>query len=168
MTVTPAPTRLEEAKAIVNLCEKILEQVVASYAAVPMDLPDRKYWTLQQPAADCEQLVVWFNQAYMGPPGDEAQTPQRCHSPRSAVVMIQVIRCVPTMSSRGKPPSAEQIQGASEQLATDAWLLLDIAGDLDQWDNLGGPGLGVIATVNADEPSGGFQGVTLQLTLAIP
>jgi hypothetical protein len=168
VTIIEAPTRREEARSIVNLCEKILAQVVESYAAVPMDLPTRQYWTLQQPAADCEQLVVWFNQGYIGPPGDEAATPQRCSAPRTAVLMVQVIRCVPTVSTKGRPPSAEQIQTASEQLAMDAWLLLDIAGDLDQWDDLGGPGLGVIATVNADEPAGGYQGVTLQLTLAIP
>jgi hypothetical protein len=164
-----APERVEEVRALIQLMERVLETVVASYDAVPMNLPDRRYWTLQQPAADCEQLVVWFNQAYMGTPGDEASIPQRCNGPRSAALSIQVIRCIPTVDSRGRPPSAEQIQRGSEQLAMDAWLLLDIANDLDQWDYpMAGPGLGVIATVEAGEPSGGFQGVTLNVALGVP
>jgi hypothetical protein len=169
VTVTVAPTRLEEAQSLSRMLQGVLDQVVASYAAVPLSLPSRQYWTLQQPAADCEQLVVSFMQAYMGPPGDEASTPQRCNSPRTAVLQVQVIRCIPTAGPKGKAPTAQQIQDGSEQLAMDVWLLLDIAADLEQWDApLGGFGLGVIATVAAEEPLGGFQAVTLSISMAIP
>lgn len=166
MTVT-APDRITEAKSIATMLQGVLDQVVAQYEAIPLPLPDRRYWTLQQPAADCEQVVVSFMQAYIGPPGDEASTPQRCNSPRSAALQVQVIRCIPTMGPKGKAPSAQQIQDGSEQLAMDAYVLLDIAGELEQWDPIGF-GLGVIATVSADEPMGGYQAVTLNITMAIP
>jgi hypothetical protein len=150
------------------MLDEILSRVQAGYAQAGVDLPDRKYWTLSAPAVDCEQLVVSFVQAYIGPPGDEAATPQRCQSPRSAAIDIQVVRCVPTVGTRGTMPAPAAIQASSEQLAIDAWLLLDIAAELDTWDSLGGPGLGVIATVDANQAQGGYQGVTLHLTSAIP
>lgn len=168
MTISPAPDRAVEIRSLVSLLEKVLASVVAGYAAASVDLPERRYWTMQQPSADCEQLVVSFLQTYIGPPGDEASQPQRCNSPRSASLTVQVVRCIPTVSAKGRPPTAEQIQDGSEPLAVDAWLLLDIASDLEQWDPYGGPGLGVIATVDADEPQGGYQSVSLRLTMAIP
>lgn len=171
MTVVPAldPERAAEVRSLVTMMDGVLESVVQSYAQSGVGLPERQYWTLGTPAADCEQLVVSFNQAYLGPPGDEAQTPQRCNGPRSASLTVQVIRCVPTVSVRGnRPPTAEQIQASSEALAVDAWLLLDMAGSLDQWDPAGGFGLGVIATVDAGDATGGFQAVTLTLNAAIP
>jgi hypothetical protein len=167
VTVTAAPSRLEDVQSLARMLQGVLDAVVTAYEAVPMELPERRYWTLQQPAADCEQLVVSFIQAYIGPPGDEASTPQRCYSPRTAVLQVQVIRCIPTVGPKGKSPTAEQIQGGSEQLAMDTWLLLDIAADLEQWDPVG-PGLGVIATVAAEAPQGGYQAVTLSVSMAIP
>lgn len=169
MSITPLdPERAVEIRSLVTLLDGVLERVVAGFEQSGVKLPERRYWTLSQPAADCEQLVVSFIQAYYGPPGDEASSPQRCDGPRSAAVDIQLIRCIPTVGARGRAPSAAQIQESSEQLAIDAWLLLDIAGSLDMWDAPLPGGLGVIATVDAGEPQGGFQSVTLHLTTAIP
>lgn len=168
MTTTPLdPERAAEVRSLADLLGGVLERVIGGYAQAGVELPERRYWTLGTPAADCEQVVVSFVQAYIGPPGDEAGSPQRCTSPRSANMNVQVIRCIPTMGARGRAPSEAAIQGASEQLAIDAWLLLDLAGDLDMWDPIG-PGLGVIATVETGEPQGGFQAVTLNITMAIP
>ncbi len=165
-----APT--EDARSIVTMMDKILERVQTGFAEAGVELPERRYWTLGLPAADCEQLVVSFNQAYIGPPGDEASEPQRCDAPRTAQIDIQVLRCIPTPTgSRGRAPTASAIQGASEAQAIDAWVLLDIACTLDTWDDpsgFPGPGFGVIATVDAGEAQGGFQGPVLHLTVAIP
>jgi hypothetical protein len=166
-TVTVDPERVAEVRTLVTLLGDVLDKVVAGYEQSGVELPERRYWTLSQPAADCEQLVVSFVQAYYGPPGDEASSPQRCDGPRSAAIDIQIIRCIPTVGARSRVPSAEQIQTGSEQLAIDAWLLLDIAGELDMWD-VAPPGMGVIATVDAGEAQGGFQSVTLHLTTAMP
>jgi len=47
-------------------------------------------------------------------------------------------------------------------MAVDAWTLLDASCLCDEW------GLGVIATVTAGEAQGGFQGVNMTLTVAVP
>lgn len=169
MTATPLdPDRALEVRSLVNMLDEILKRVGAAFDQAGVPLPERRYWTLSQPAADCEQVTVSFVQAYLGPPGDEAMRPQNCNSPRSAAVDVQIVRCIPTVGSRGRAPEPKAIQSASEQLAVDAYLLLDIAADLDTWDPVGAPGIGVIATLDANEPQGGFQGVTLHLTAAIP
>jgi hypothetical protein len=156
-----------EARSLVRLLDGTLSRVQAVYATAGVELPSRRYWTLGMPAWDCEQLVVSFVQAYFGPPGDEAARPQSCDGPRSAALTVNVVRCIPTGSARGKPPTPKAIEDMSEQLAIDAYLLLDLARELDQWDP-GYPGMGVIATVDASEAQGGFQGVTLHVTTAIP
>ncbi len=153
---------------LARLLQGTLDRVVSVYAAAGVSLPERQYYTLGQAAADCEQLVVVFSQAYVGPPGDQAASPQRCGGPKTAALSVQVTRSIPTMSSKGRPPTPEQIQTASEVLAVDAYLLLDCANALEQWDAEGGYGLGVIATVNADAPQGGFQSVTMSISMAIP
>lgn len=167
MTITVDPGRTAEVRSLSDLLDGIVERVIAGYEAAGVSLPDRRYWTMQTPAADCEQMVVSFIQAYIGPVGDEAATPQRCESPRSAVCDVQVSRCAPGLQARGRAPTPEQIQTAAVALAIDAWLLLDISGTFDQWD-YAGPGMGVIATVDVGEPAGGYQAVTLHCTLAIP
>lgn len=170
MTTAPVDpnSRAAEVRGLVTMMDEVLTRVKAAYAASGVELPSRAYWTLGSPAVDCEQVVVSFIQGYIGPPGDEASSPQRCNSPRSAALDIQVSRCVPGLGSRGRIPKATEIQAGSEQLAIDAWLLLDIAASLDSWDSFGGPGLGVIATIDVSEPSGEIQSVVLHLTAAIP
>lgn len=144
-----------------------LERVVAAFDAAGITLPERRYWAIGQTAWDCEQVVVSFQQAYIGPPGDEAATPQRCDGTKSAAISVQVVRCTPTAGPRGKAPSGEQLQTAAEQMAIDAYVLLDVARDLDQWAP-DYPSLGVIATVEASDPQGGYQAATLNVTSAIP
>lgn len=155
-------------RSIITLLQGVLDAVVSTYASAGIDLPDRRYWLLSEPVVDCEQVTVSLMQAYVGPPGDEASLPQRCDAVKTAVMQIQVHRCVPTTSARGKSPTAAAIQGASEALAIDAFLLLDSANALEMWDISNGPGLGVIATVEVLQPQGGYQAVLLNLTTAIP
>ena len=44
---------------------------------------------------------------------------------------------------------------------------MESAADIDQWDE-GGFGMGVIATVDTLQPEGGFQVVSLSVTVAVP
>lgn len=156
-------TPTEDAMNLVKLMDFLVEKVVEGFTERGVDLPDRRFWKTGSPVHDCEQLCVFFNQAYVGPPGDEAADPQKCESPRSAQIGVQLVRKVPTITgTRGTLPKAESIQAASVQQAIDAWTLLDISCTLDDW------GLGVIATVDAGEAQGGFQASTLNLTVAIP
>lgn len=167
MTVTPDADLADEARSLVRLLDGALARVQGIYEQAGVSLPGRQYWTLGTPVWDCEQLVVSFVQAYFGPPGDEATRPQPCDGVRSAALKVEVVRCIPTVGKRGFAPSAEAIQEMSEQLAIDAYLLLDLAPLLDMWDP-GYPGMGVIATVDSTDGEGGYQGVTLSVTTAIP
>jgi hypothetical protein len=150
------------------MLQGVLDRVVDVYESVNVYLPERRYWTLASTPADCEQVVVIFLQAYLGPPGDQATKPQRCDGPMTASIQVQITRCIPTISAKGRPPTLEQIQAGAEPLVIDAYMLLRAAGDLEQWDQNEGFGLGVIATVDAGEPQGGFQAVTMNISMAIP
>lgn len=147
--------------------DKVLEVLVSVYESHGVPLPTRRYWTMGEPAVECEQAVVSFINLYLGAPGDEAAVPQRCNALRSMVVTIEIARPVPTGSKSGAAPTPEQIQGAAEWAAVDAWVLID---SMEQFDNWGGlaRGPGVIATVDTPAPQGGFQTVRMQLTVAVP
>jgi hypothetical protein len=133
-----------------------------------MPLPARRYWTFGTPAVDCEQLVVSMIQMYVGTPGDEANEPRRCNDPRSATLNIAVSRAVPISQQNGNPPSADDIQDAAVVSAYDAWVLMESVNQLDVWGEVGAFGLGVIATVDAEAPEGGFTTTRMTITLAIP
>lgn len=151
-----------------NMLEGVLERVEDVYQSHDVPLPTRRYWTMGLPAIDCEQLVVHFVEAYLGPPGDQAGRPNRCNVVRTATVNISVAREIPTVITQGtKAPSADKISEASEISAVDAWVLLTSLNLFDMWEE-GGYGPGVIATVQSGDPEGGFRVVTMQLTMAIP
>ncbi len=155
-----------DAKNLANLLSNVLNQVITSYASYSMPLPDRKYYTMGEPALDCEQLVVSFLQMYVGSPGDEANEPRRANDPRSATLNVIVTRSIPMVGQNGRPPSAQAIQDAAEIIAYDAYILLDSAVKIDQWDT--GYGIGVIATVESRTAEGGLQSTVLTVTTAIP
>jgi hypothetical protein len=158
------PTALD----LKEFMQGVLDRVVSIYQSYGMPLPSRRYWTFGQPAVDCEQVVVSLAQLYLGPPGDEASLPQRCNMPRTAVLNVYISRPVPIVGANGKAPDPDKIIKASEVTATDAWILMNSLYLLDQWEEEGLFGLGVIATVDVDEPQGGFQTVNMQLTMAVP
>jgi hypothetical protein len=149
------------------MMDGILEKVCTVFQSYNVQLPARRYWTLGSPAIDCDQLVVSFNSMYLGAPGSQVGEPQRCHMPRTATVTITVARNVPVVGQNGRPPAADKIELASAVSAIDAWVLMESLNLFDQWND-GSYGLGVIATVDVAEPEGGFQIVSMDLTLAVP
>ena len=144
----------------------VLERVESVFQSYNVPLPQRRYWTMGTPAIDCEQLVVAFNQMYLGSPGDQVSEPQRCNVPRTAILTISIAREVPTVGMNGRPPTAEKIQQGAEISAIDAWVLMSSMKSFDMWDGVFG--LGIIATLEAADIEGGFQVVSLELTLAVP
>ncbi len=156
-----------DAFAVRDLLQGVLDRVVAIYETANVPLPSRRYWTLSSPAEDCEQVVVSFIQMYLGAPGDEANIPQRCNVVRSAVMSVQIARAIPVVGQTGRAPGADRIQNGSEIGAVDAWILMTAVNLFDQWEE-GGFGPGVIATLNAQEAQGGFQTISMQLTMAVP
>lgn len=167
MTYIDGSGVLEDATNLRDMMDGIVERVETIFQSYNVNLPNRRYWTIGQPAIDCEQVVVSFIQMYLGAPGDEANSPQRCNVPRSAVVTISIARAVPIVGPNGRPPSPEKIQEAASVSAIDAWVLMDAVRLFDMWDG-SGYGVGVIATVDITPPEGGFQTVNMNLTLAVP
>jgi hypothetical protein len=166
LNVDPA-TVSSDAKNLATLMQNVLNAVIDTYTSYTMPLPGRRYWTLGTPSVDCEQVVVSMLQMYIGSPGDEATSPRRCNDPRSVTLLVQVSREVPTVGTNGRSPSGDAIQDGSEISAYDAWILLDSSRLLDQWDPANF-GLGVIATVETSSPEGGFQTVSMTITMAVP
>lgn len=157
----------EDAVNLRDMMQGVLERVQSVFQSYNVELPARKYWMMGQPAIDCEQLVIFFQQLYLGPPGAQVGEPQRCHVPRSATVTIALSRATPITQQNGRPPAPERIEAASEVLAIDAWVLMESVNQLDQWDETG-YGVGVIATLDVSPPEGGFQTTSMTITLAVP
>jgi hypothetical protein len=156
----------EEATRVVDFLDEVLSRIEATFQSYNIPLPSRRYWTVGQPALDCEQLVLTLIQIYLGPPGDQASQPYRCNQPRTAVMSVMVSREIPVVGQNGRPPTAEKIKEASQISAIDAYALMSSINSLDTWEP-GGYGLGVIATADISPPEGGFQTVSMQLTMAI-
>lgn len=157
----------EDAVHLRDMMEGVLERVQNVFQSYNVELPARRYWTMATPAVDCEQLVVYFQQLYLGAPGAEVGEPQRCHVPRSATIAIGISRATPIVGQNGRPPAPEKIEEASEVMAIDAWVLMDSINQLDQWDETG-YGVGVVATLDVSAPEGGFQTTTMLVTMAVP
>jgi len=150
-----------------SMMEGVLERVQTVFQSYNVELPSRCYWSMSQPAVDCEQLVVSFLQMYLGPPGAQIGEPQRCNVPRSATLLVSISRNTPIVGQNGRPPSPDKIELASSVQAIDAWVMMESINLLDQWDDLG-YGIGVVATLEAGPPEGGFQTTVMTITMAIP
>jgi hypothetical protein len=150
-----------------NLMDGVLEKTVEVFEDYNVPLPSRQFWTVGEPAIDCEQLVVSFIQTYLGLPGNQASEPQRCQSPRSVVLTISISREIPVVGVNGKAPTGDKIEEASRIAVVDAWMFMELINKLDQWEP-GEFGLGVIATADSSGFDGGFQTTAMQLTMTVP
>jgi hypothetical protein len=157
----------DDAMNLTDMMDGVLDRVEAVFQSYNISLPNRRYWMIGMPAIDCEQVVVSFLQLYLGPPGAEVSQPQRCNVPRSATIAIHISREVAVVGVNGRPPSPEKIQQTSARSTIDSWVLMQTVREFDMWDGTG-YGLGVVATLDASGPEGGFQTVTLNVTMAVP
>lgn len=162
------PDAVARSTSLVDLMSGVLASAVTALENAGVSVPAKRHYCIGEPVIDCEQLYVSFAQAYVGPPGDEASQPRHCDSPLSASLLVGLFRCVPMADARGAAPRAAAVQSAMDQSLIDAYVLLDAACSFDQWDAPLGRGLGVISTVDIRDNSGGYQGVVLNLTVAIP
>lgn len=161
------PGASDDALNLKLMLDGVMERVVSVFQSYNVDLPGRRYWMVGMPAVDCEQVVVSFMQMFLGPPGGEVAQPYRCNAPRSATLAISISREIPTVGQGGRPPTADKIQQGSIRPAIDSWVLMSSLKEFDMWDDTG-YGLGVVATLDVGQPEGGFQTVTLNVTLAVP
>jgi len=163
-----------------EIADHILNTVVSTYADHGVELPERRYLAVGGQGAtvhDCEQLTVSFEQGYSGKPGNQAQEPVKCDSPRTAVFIIEVVRALPlpnTAAANPETPTAVpsrfdgivkagveilpadvQSDIARKQMV-DAMLLIDAglrAGETTM--------TGTLADVSAGTPQGGYQAMIL-------
>lgn len=161
-----------------DMADLIMEQVVARYAEANMPLPARRFFSSAETVHDCEQVSVTFIQAFSGGPGDQAQTPAKCNSLRSAVFSVEVVRCIPTEAASkdavpsryGKNsahnvsvPDTDSLSDAAKIQMRDSYLLMDAALRVGE-----STVSGAIADVSAGDPNGGFQAMILSITLSAP
>jgi hypothetical protein len=168
MAITDLTGVNDDAKNLASFLQEVLDRVISVYESYNMPLPTRRYYTMAAPVVDCEQVCVSFIQMYLGTPGDEATEPRRCHDPRTATISIQIARAIPISQANGQAPRADDIQAAAEVSAYDGWILMESVNNFDTWSESGPFGLGVIATVDADPPEGGFQTTRMTITMAVP
>jgi hypothetical protein len=167
----------------VELADRILETVVATYADHEVELPQRRYLAVGGAGStvhDCEQVTVSFEQGYSGLPGNQAMEPVRCNSPRSALFLVEVVRALPLPNTTAANPTtpvpsryATDVSGVAllpaevqseiaRKQMRDAMLLLDAG--LRAGETLDGGGS--LADVSAGSPQGGFQAITLSITIS--
>ena len=63
-------------------------------------------------------------------------------------------------------PAPADVAVPAAMSAVDAWVMMSSMQSFDMWD--GSFGMGVMATIEAADMEGGFQVVSMELTLAVP
>lgn len=168
MPITSVAGVSDAALSLKVFMDEMLVRITDRFDYHNVPLPAKQYWKVGAPVVDCEQLVLATQSIYIGLPGDPAPQPMRCNSPRSSTFMVFLARQIPLPDNRGNEPSGAVQQEASEILAVDMWVMLDAVGHLDGWDAVGAFGLGVVADVELEEPSGGYQIIKATFTVAVP
>lgn len=137
--------------------QAILDAVVAAFGQQGVALPDRRYLHIGQAAHDCEQLVVSFEQMYIGTPGDQAQLPQKCDAPWSVVFSVQLVRCVPGVGRAGAAPTEADLTTNAVTMMQDAAILFD-AGlhAVDDWN-------GILSDITVTDPQGKMQAIVMSV-----
>lgn len=164
----------------VETAQAILKRVEEVYADHGVELPSRRYLSvggMGDVVHDCEQVTVSFEQGYTGSPGNQAQEPVRCDSPRTGVFLVEIVRCTPVPKSAeapkdryGTPSNVPKMTSTADETASaikqmiDAMLLMEAglsatAADFASTST-------ALADVTAGPNQGGFQGMIL--TLAAP
>jgi hypothetical protein len=134
----------------------VLGIVVETFGQAGIGLPEKQYVNFGQPVHDCEQVTVQFAQMFSGMPGLPSQEMQRCDGPRSAALVIEITRCIPTQNGRGQAPTEADLLSCAKTQAIDAWMLMEVATKINMY--------GYVGDVVPGQASGGFQSVQLSVT----
>lgn len=152
-----------------ELMDDVLETVNAVFQQANIALPQRQYLYMGdrgETVHDCEQVTVSLGQVYSGAPGNQEAIPSRCDDPRSAVIYVEIVRCVPDKlvqrGGRAVAPAPEAMTLNAKAQGIDLMLLMD-AGLI-----VGEKFLNALATAAAGPSSGGYQAMILEVTLGIP
>lgn len=158
---------------IIDLMYKFLDTLNIVYSENQEPIPSRQFPDMGgqgETPHDCEQVSISLEQMYNGPPGNPAQVASRCDGPRTAVFVVELVRCMPTAKPAGRgsttlvPPTVDELTIAATQQSKDAWLLMDAAlrcGESIDW-------LGSMADISFTSEQGGYQAVVLNWIVGIP
>lgn len=161
----------------VEMARAILASVVGVYSVNNKPLPLRQYLSVGgqgETVHDCEQVTVSFEQGYSGTPGDQAQLPAKCNSPRTGVFIVEIVRCIPTTNTtqdvagrygtanlNPQVPDPESLTAVSEVQMVDAYMLMQAG--LQVAENTIA---GALVDVSAGSASGGFQAMIMTVTMS--
>jgi len=160
---TPPPEWPAEAVdfQIPKFVDQALRNIIEHYETkVSIPLPERRYWTIGATAHDCEQCVLAVQQMFIG----TAEVPleiTQCNGPRGLTFTVEVVRCVPTLDNRGKPPEGTAIEVASIHPVIDMEIMLDLAQYFDPFMT------GVVVNVDPIPASGGLHGAICTYTVTL-
>lgn len=115
----------ESPTAIYDLAAAALAAVEDEYAFADVALPARRYVAEGPPAYDCEQVVLAFVRGYPGVPFAEnaAGLAERAMYVRSVTLALHVVRCIPVVDDKGRPPKVPALDASASLILTDAFLV---------------------------------------------
>lgn len=152
---------------VLQLMETLLEVVVEEFTEYAVELPQRRYLTHGQTAADCDQLTVSLIQLYRGEPGVPENEPSNCHSRISAVIEVELLRKVPSIGgSRANMVKQEALDASGRVHVTDATLLLTSLCRLVPPRYFFAQ-TGFFGDVTTGETQGDYSGPKLTITVAV-
>lgn len=163
---------------LVAIANDLLTNVAQGLADEGINVPPRQYIHSGDVAADFEgtncadALIVTWVASFQGQPGQaQAATPIKCSVPLSAGYTVFLLRCVPTLSASGQPPTVAALQGSGEEILTDAMTLPKVIIDLqlsdDLLDSIPGCSLVGIGNVVAFGPEGGVGGSSVDIVIGL-
>jgi len=164
MTITTLPNEWPDyagSFVVPPFMEKAMLDVAEHYdTKVNVPLPERRYWTIGTTVHDCEQAVLAVQQMFLGTAENPLETTQ-CNGPRGLTFTFEVVRCVPGMDNRGRPPAGEVIEAASVNPVIDMEIMLDLAQYFDPFLT------GVVVNVDPITASGGYHGAICTYTVSL-
>jgi hypothetical protein len=165
MTVTAERPPYADEFVIPKWCDKAMVDIVEHYATKTgvlggVPLPARQYWTIGQTAHDCEQAVLAVQQMFLGTAENPMELTQ-CNGPRGLTFTFEVVRCVPGLTNRGQPPTADSVEIASVNPVIDMEIMLDLAKYFDPYL------IGVVVNVDPITASGGFHGAIATYSVSL-
>lgn len=169
-----------EKNEIVEIANLLLQTIVTTYGEHQVDLPARRYLSvggLGSTVHDCEQVTVSFEQGYSGLPGNQAQEPVKCNSPRTGVFIVEVVRALPlpntTANKTGSAVPSRYKTGADSSLTVSALepetltqvaekQMIDAMLMMEAGLRAGETTItGTLVDVSAGQPQGGYQAMVM-------
>lgn len=161
--MAPPPDRLY------RICADVLAAIEAHYDAQSVGLPGRRY-VASGPAIvwDCEQLTVHADRTFPFDGNVTGGSPDPFQAAagfaaRAALIVIELVRCHPTIDDDGDAPPVDAERAAAKQLYMDSQMQVNaiIAGVHD--DRLTALNSLAIGDWQGEGPDGGYVGSTLRV-----